>query len=240
MSTILTTPQCINYHVVIPAGGTGLRMQEIGHSIAKQFMRITDKTVLEHAVDAFVQDTDCVSIYIAVADSQITFTESLFSNSKIHVVRGGKTRSQSVLAGLNALHSTSKLNSWVMVHDAARPNLYLSDVEKLKAAVSKEPYGGILASPAKDTLKKTDGKNVLETLDRKTIWHALTPQMFRIGKLFSALNQAILDGIEITDEASAMEYMGAKVLLVEGRKDNFKLTHPEELQLLRNLLRARL
>jgi len=231
----------LNYSLVIPAGGIGQRMLEKANPsqapVAKQFLMLHGRTVLEHSVQAFLDDHDCQHIYIAVADSELEAVKAMFTDSRVHIVRGGKTRMQSVLAGLNALHGLVDEESWVMVHDAARANVYSSDVQKLKKAVSSEAYGGILATPAKDTLKRVIDNNILETLDRTTVWLALTPQMFRLGKLFTALNQAILEEKEITDEASAMEYIGAKTIVVEGRSDNIKLTYSEDILILKELLR---
>ncbi len=232
------------YSVVIPAGGSGQRMQDNTTdpktSVSKQFQLILGKSVLEHAVSEFLADQDCQFIYIAVTDAEVNRIRDLFNDSRVHIIRGGKTRMQSVLAGLNVLKSHVDSEAWVMVHDAARANLYASDLEKLKKSVYPEAYGGILATPSKDTLKLVEENCVSTTLPREKVWHALTPQMFRIGKLYSAMNQAVLEGIELSDESSALEFIGAKVVLVAGRSDNIKLTYPEDLQIMRNLINARL
>lgn len=233
-----------SYSVVIPAGGSGQRMQKntpnLTTSKPKQYLEVLHKTILEHSVSGFLADSDCQHIFIAVADSELETVKSLFQDSRVRVVRGGKSRMQSVLSGLNTLLDIIDSEAWVMVHDAARANLYTSDIEKLKHAVYQEAYGGILASPAKDTIKLAEEHCVSSTLPREQIWHALTPQMFRIGKLFAAMNQAILEGVDLSDESSALEYIGAKVVLVEGRSDNIKLTYAEDLQIMHNLIQARL
>ena len=232
------------YSVVIPAGGNGQRMQNKPQqnqaACAKQFLSVCGKTILEHSISTFLNDMDCQHIYIAVADSEIDKVNLMFSDSRVQIIRGGKTRMQSVLAGLNALLGYIDDEAWVMVHDAARANLYASDLQKLKQAVYQEAFGGILATPAKDTLKFVSGNCIVSTLDREKIWHALTPQMFRLQKLYAAMNQAILEGVELSDEASALEYIGAKVVLVAGRSDNIKLTFAEDLPVMNELINARL
>ena len=232
------------YSVVIPAGGNGQRMFDSSKSaqvpIAKQFLSVQGKTILEHSISVFLMDSDCQHIYIAVADSEVNKVKAMFSNAKVHVIRGGKTRMQSVLSGLNALQGRIADEAWVLVHDAARANLYPSDLEKLKQGVYQEAYGGILAMPAKDTLKLVSEACVTSTLPRDQIWHALTPQMFRLGKLYSAMNQAVLEGVELSDEASALEFIGAKVVLIEGRSDNIKLTYATDLLVMNELINVRL
>ena len=234
----------IQYSVVIPAGGAGQRMlknsEHVNPTLAKQFLTVHGKTILEHSLSGFLSDTDCQHIYVAVADSEIKTVSAMFTDSRVTVIRGGKTRMHSVIAGLNALHGLIDDESWVMVHDAARANLYASDINKLKQTIHLEAYGGILAIPAKDTLKLVADNSVTTTLPREKIWHALTPQMFRLGKLYSAMNQAVLEGVELSDEASALEFIGAKVVLVTGRSDNIKLTYAEDLSVMHELIKARL
>jgi 2-C-methyl-D-erythritol 4-phosphate cytidylyltransferase len=117
------------------------------------------------------------------------------------------------------------------VHDAARPNLARGDLDNLLAVLAEDPVGGLLAVPARDTLKRAgpDGR-VRETVDRSVIWQAYTPQMFRLAPLQHALADARVAGVAVTDEASAMEWAGLAPRLVEGRADNLKVTRPEDLQ----------
>ena len=153
---------------------------------------------------------------------------------------GGRERADSVLAGLRALQLAGAVeDDWVLVHDAARPNLARSDLDLLLAELAADPVGGLLAVPARDTLKRAgpDGR-VRETVDRATIWQAYTPQMFRLGELQRALADALLAGVAITDEASAMEWAGHAPRLIEGRGDNLKVTRPEDLLGLRRLWRV--
>ena len=99
------------------------------------------------------------------------------------------------------------------------------------------PLGGLLGVPVRDTLKQTNAASaVLKTVDRENIWHALTPQMFRFEKLCRAMQQAIASKKSITDEASAIELMGETPVIIEGQRDNIKITYPDDLKLAEKIL----
>ena len=123
-------------------------------------------------------------------------------------------------------------SDWVLVHDAARPCLTTGDLDRLLAELADDPVGGLLAVPVRDTLKQADDAGrVAATVDRSQLWHALTPQMFRLGMVYEALRTALARGLLVTDEAAAMEAAGFAPRLVEGRADNLKITQPEDLAL---------
>jgi 2-C-methyl-D-erythritol 4-phosphate cytidylyltransferase len=116
----------------------------------------------------------------------------------------------------------------------ARPNLSRTDLDNLLRELVNDPVGGLLAVPARDTLKRADSEGrVSETVDRSLIWQAYTPQMFRLGALHRALADGLVSNVSITDEASAMEWAGQAPRLIEGRSDNIKVTRPEDLEWLR-------
>ena len=142
---------------------------------------------------------------------------------------GGAQRSDSVLAGLNALmvHG-AKSDDWVLVHDAARCLITPQQIDGLIDAVTPDPVGGLLAQPLADTLKSADHNRVASTVTRVDKWLAQTPQMFRIGPLKLAIEQA---GSSVTDESSAMESMGFHPLLVPSDSHNFKVTYPQDFAL---------
>ncbi len=156
-------------------------------------------------------------------------------DSRIQRVDGGKERSGSVLNALLHLHAQGASDDdWVLVHDAARPNLARSDLDNLLSELADDPVGGLLAVPARDTLKRADSHGrVTETVDRSMIWQAYTPQMFRLGALHRALADSLVSDVSITDEASAIEWAGQSPRLIEGRSDNIKVTRPEDLEWLR-------
>jgi len=148
-------------------------------------------------------------------------------------VDGGTERCHSVLNALNVLSTKAAPDDWVLVHDAARPCVYTQDITNLLDNVEKNQLiGGLLGMPVRDTMKRTDDLNqVASTVERNQLWHAFTPQMFQLQALRTALDDALAAGIQITDEASAMEWAGYKPLMVEGSADNIKITRPEDLKL---------
>jgi len=145
---------------------------------------------------------------------------------------GGAERAQTVLNGLHALETFAASDDWVLVHDAARPCVRHADIDSLLAAVTGHADGGLLALPLSDTVKRADHNGCVEdTVPRSGLWRALTPQVFRLTALRDALESALRAGVDITDEASAMEYSGARPRLVHGHADNIKVTVPEDLAL---------
>jgi 2-C-methyl-D-erythritol 4-phosphate cytidylyltransferase len=154
---------------------------------------------------------------------------------------GGNERSQSVRNGLAALSGRATRDDWILVHDAARPCVSRQDVDRLLERVQTHPVGGLLAAPASDTLKRagTD-REISETVDRNGLWRALTPQMFRYGKLCDALDRALLvEGRLPTDEAQALEWVGEKPIVVEGSTTNIKITSADDLVIALALMGAR-
>jgi len=157
---------------------------------------------------------------------------------KVLLGSGGAERAQTVLNGLRALETYAAPDDWVLVHDAARPCVRHTDIDSLLAAVAGHADGGLLALPLSDTVKRADHNGCIEeTVPRTGLWRALTPQVFRLAALRDALESAMRAGVEITDEASAMEYSGARPRLVHGHADNIKITLPEDLALAELFLR---
>jgi 2-C-methyl-D-erythritol 4-phosphate cytidylyltransferase len=153
---------------------------------------------------------------------------------------GGAERMDSVLAGLRALQDRAAPNDWVLVHDAARPCLLATELDRLLNELSDDAVGGLLAAPVVDTLKRADdGGRVLQTVPREKLWRALTPQMFRRDILQKALESAQARGVAVTDEAQAVEALGLQPRLVAGDADNIKITLPEDLLRAERILRSR-
>jgi 2-C-methyl-D-erythritol 4-phosphate cytidylyltransferase len=163
-----------------------------------------------------------------------------FAGKPLITCVGGEARADSVLAGLGALPDDVRMDDFVLVHDAARPNLALADIEQLLERGRNDPVGAILAAPVRDTLKRAgDDGGIDGTEPRERLWRALTPQLFRRLQLTRALEAARDAGVGITDESMAMERQGLRPLLVEGADDNFKITTPADLARFEFLLSQR-
>jgi len=222
--------QSPKYWIIIPAAGVGKRM---GADRPKQYLPLLGKSVIEQTIDCFITHSRVERIVVALSRDDGYWPELDISRSpRIVRAEGGTERCHSVLNALDALQEKAGENDWVLVHDAARPCLTRGDLDKLIDELSSDEVGGILAVPVRDTMKRGDGKGHIDhTEDRNDLWHALTPQMFRFALLSDALRKSLADGFVVTDEASAIEHVGLKPRLVEGRADNIKVTRPEDLAL---------
>ncbi|PJK09630.1 2-C-methyl-D-erythritol 4-phosphate cytidylyltransferase [Lysobacteraceae bacterium NML95-0200] len=213
---------------VIPAAGSGSRF---GGEIPKQYLPVAGKPVLLHTLEALLGHPGIAGVVLVLpanGDCPLALPQTCRGKPVLRAL-GGASRAQSVANGLAALPAEVAATDIVLVHDAARPNLAHGDLDALFAALARHP-GAILAAPVRDTLKRADSAGqVLATEPRQALWRALTPQAFTRQPLANALAAAAAQGIEITDEAMAMELAGEKILLVEGREDNFKITTPADL-----------
>ncbi len=223
------------YWVMIPAAGVGTRM---GDDIPKQYISINGKTIIEHTLDCFIQREEIEGIVVAISkEDEYWSTLSVSNNKKIMIAPGGDERFQSVLNGLYTLTDKAQDNDWVLVHDAARPCLKQSVIDRLIIKLRTHDIGGILALPCRDTMKRSNAAGeIFETVERENLWHAQTPQMFKLGKLLAAIEKALNDNVHVTDEAMAMELSGYKPLLVQGHPENIKVTHKEDLKYMKMYL----
>ncbi|MFC3150446.1 2-C-methyl-D-erythritol 4-phosphate cytidylyltransferase [Litoribrevibacter euphylliae] len=220
---------------LVPASGIGSRMQS---DRPKQYLTINNRTVLDLTLTRLLAVPGLYGIMLVLSEDDDYWSLSQFaSHPKIHTAVGGGERFHSVLNGLKALQSLASDQAWIMVHDAARPCVRVSDIENLIGSATQAD-GGLLGIPAKDTVKQVntgqsqDGLHrVNSTVDRSKIWLAYTPQMFRLGQLRHAIEQSIEKQSMITDDASAMEMAGFEPIMVEGASDNIKITHPQDLSL---------
>ena len=215
---------------VIPAAGVGRRM---GADIPKQYLPLAGRKVIDHAVERLLLHPAIDGLYIALAaDDHYWFDTEFAGHPDVVRVAGGQQRADSVLAALTKLQDRADDHDWVLVHDGARPCVRRSDVSKLIDATRRHAVGGLLGMPVRDTMKRdnTLGR-VSTTVERNGLWHALTPQMFRLDLLIDALQQADRQGLAVTDDASAMELAGYQPRLVEAHEDNIKITRKFDLQL---------
>jgi 2-C-methyl-D-erythritol 4-phosphate cytidylyltransferase len=220
--------ESLKFWAVVPAAGVGKRMQS---DRPKQYLELAGKTVIEQTLTRLLGAEVFSAIAVAVSVEDPYWPElELSRHPRVVTAPGGKERADSVLSALQSLHGQADDNDWVLVHDAARPCITSGDIYKLIDTLADDDVGGILALSSHDTLKDVQGDAIIGTLDRRRIWRALTPQMFRYGMLKAALIEAEGNPL-ITDEASALELKGLKPKIVEGRPDNLKITRPEDLAL---------
>jgi 2-C-methyl-D-erythritol 4-phosphate cytidylyltransferase len=217
------------YWVVIPAAGVGSRM---GVDRPKQYISVNDKTILEHTIDCFLQREEIEKIIVAISpEDEYWPTLEIANNEKIITAPGGEERYQSVLNSLHALSDKAVEDDWVLVHDAARPCLNQSAIDRLMIDLRTHDVGGILALQCRDTMKRANETGEIEkTVERESLWHAQTPQMFKYGKLLSAIEDALRQKIVVTDESMAIERAGYQPLLIQGHHENIKITHKDDLQ----------
>ena len=210
---------------IIVAGGTGSRLG----GTPKQFRFLAGLPVWKWSAmvaEKLWEEGAVEELLLVVPEDRIAEAEAESCLSvPTRLTAGGATRSESVMNGLRI-----SCGSHVLVHDAARPNLGREDLAQLLERGRNDPVGAILAAPVRDTLKRAgDDGGIDGTEPRERLWRAFTPQLFRRLQLTRALEAATAEGIEVTDEAMAMEWQGLRPLLVEGAESNFKITTPADL-----------
>lgn len=225
---LIDTPR---YVALIPAAGVGSRM---GATTPKQYMRIGNKSVLQHTVDAFLGFSKIQHTYVVVSPNDAYAHEYLAEAENLSVLRcGGASRRDTVRNGLSKIASELTASDWVLVHDAARPGLTSDLLQHLMDSIGDDAVGGLLALPVVDTVKRVENGKV-QTIPRDGLWLAQTPQMFRYQLLCDALDAAD----QVTDEASAIEAAGHAPILVEGHVRNMKLTLPGDMALIAQYLNS--
>jgi 2-C-methyl-D-erythritol 4-phosphate cytidylyltransferase len=216
--------------VIVPAAGIGRRM---GGERPKQYLELAGLPVLAHVLHRFARLSGVAALVVALHPED-QYWDSLKKppHLKLRTVDGGAERCHSVYNALTALTDQADDQDWVLVHDAARPCIRITDVSRLLRDIEQHPAGGLLALPMADTVKRADvAAQVEATLDRSLLWRAQTPQIFRYGPLKSALQRALAENRVVTDESQAMELAGHRPLLVAGSVDNIKITDMQDMKL---------
>jgi 2-C-methyl-D-erythritol 4-phosphate cytidylyltransferase len=227
-----TTREPARLWAVIPCAGTGARSGALG---PKQYQSVAGKPMVLHTLAAFAAVPRLAGTLVVVSAGDTFFGTG--DATVLVAACGGSTRAASVFNGLNALlEQGAAPTDWVLVHDAARCLVTPAQINTLIDACQHDAVGGLLALKLPDTLKREVDGRVAQTLERGDKWLAQTPQMFRVGELMTALQLA---GDAVTDEASALEFVGKAPLLVEGSAQNFKVTYPQDFALAQAILRAR-
>lgn len=215
---------------MIPAAGLGQRM---GAEVPKQYLPLRGRAVIEYTVERLASHSRIAGVMVAIAPQDASWDHLPCARAaRVRRADGGAERCHSVLNALKRLAEIAGPEDWVLVHDAARPCLRRADLDRMLDTLTTHPVGGILAVPVRDTMKRSGARNeITATVERKGLWHALTPQMFRLGMLAQAIEQALAKGVIVTDEAQAIELAGHQPMLVEGHPDNIKITRPQDLKL---------
>lgn len=213
---------------VVPAAGRGTRF---GGETPKQYLEVGGHPLIAWTLQVLLSHPSIAGAMVVLAADDAHWPAlNEIAGKPVQTCIGGAERADSVLAGVNALPDEVRQDDFVLVHDAARPNLAHADLDRLIDLGRADPVGAILAAPVRDTLKRAgDDGGIDRTEPRERLWRAFTPQMFRRLQLSKALDAAHGAGVVITDEAMAMERQGLRPLLIEGREDNFKVTTPADL-----------
>lgn len=209
---------------IIVAAGRGTRLA----GIKKQFLEIEGKSVLRRSVEKFVK-ADIGEIIISTLSEDLKFVEEMFFDIKdmVSVVAGGYTRQQSVKNAFNACSE----DGIVLIHDAARPFIKVEDIKRV-IYMSEKTGAAALAVKSTDTVKIVENNMIKSTLDRNKIYLVQTPQAFSKDLYRKALRD--VDG-DYTDDCQLMEKMGIDVVIVDGSRNNIKITTPEDLEYARIL-----
>lgn len=224
-------------HVLIPAGGGGLRF---GGDVKKQFLELDSQTVLDHAIATFLGVKNLVQIIVALPAADLKIRETQNPNKTVRFVAGGESRAQSVhqaflaLSGLNPKGANPQ--DIVLIHDAARPLVGHDVIGRVIQATCE--YGAAIPAVAvSDTIKAIghDGF-VTETLDRRGLRAAQTPQGFFYQHLKAAyeIPHALTD--QYTDESMLVEKVGVRVKIVDGSPQNLKITTPFDFEVAKVLV----
>ncbi|MET0330108.1 MAG: 2-C-methyl-D-erythritol 4-phosphate cytidylyltransferase [Dyella sp.] len=219
---------------VVPAAGRGTR---VGGDIPKQYLPLVGQPLIAHTLRRLAGHPSIAGLVVTLSGSDNLWPGwSSIESKPVLTAIGGAERCDSVLAGLDALPASVGADDFVLVHDAARPCVRLADIDALIAQATAND-GGLLGAPLRDTLKRANASGrSLATEPREARWRAFTPQMFRRAQLAAALREARAQGLQVSDEAMAMERAGFAPCLVEGAEDNLKVTTAADFALAEFLL----
>jgi 2-C-methyl-D-erythritol 4-phosphate cytidylyltransferase / 2-C-methyl-D-erythritol 2,4-cyclodiphosphate synthase len=230
----------LRHIALVPAAGSGQRM---GASVPKQYISLAGQPMLVHTVTALLDFEPLSRVMVVVSPDDSLASQVLANLLDSHPLRlsiayvGGNSRAQTVRNGLAAIEpSSTDQQTMVWVHDAARPAIATAQLAALLAALDQHPSGVVLATPMADTLKRVQSDTIQATVDRTQLWAAQTPQCFELNQLMQALDHAQKNSLNVTDEASAIESMGLKPLIVLGSASNFKVTTPADAQMMETIL----
>ena len=203
---------------IITAAGSGRRFGE-----AKQFKKLHGKPLYQYSLDTFIKSRLFDEIILVIPNSNQEKVQKEIKrkySSQVSLVIGGPDRQDSVK---NAIQNSNPNIDLVVIHDAARPFITTTLIEKCISACETSD-GAIIAMQPHDTIKFSKDNIVEKTIDRSNIWMAQTPQAFNKHKILEAYNSSEFDDLVVTDESSLMEKLGYKIMIVPGNGKNFKIT----------------
>ncbi|TSB44645.1 2-C-methyl-D-erythritol 4-phosphate cytidylyltransferase [Alkalicoccobacillus porphyridii] len=224
------------YSIVIPAAGQGKRMRA-GKN--KQFIVLNQIPLIAYTLKVFEEDEWCKQIILVANESEVDAMQAIVDTHQISKVSkitvGGEERQQSVYEGVKQLTGPDEI---VLVHDGARPFIRKASIHRLVQA-AKDAGSAVVAVPMKDTVKRVVNGTIEETINRSSLWSVQTPQAFWRDALLAGHKKAEEQDFKATDDASIMEWIGAKVVVVEGDYSNLKITTPEDLLMAEAIIRKR-
>lgn len=210
-----------SFALLVPAAGLGARMG----GVRKPFLKLAGRSVLDHALSAFLARSDLVEVVVALG-SRPDPHDAAFRDPRVEVAPGGTNRFESVANAFDQLKSEAGL---IAVHDAARPFPSPGVIDACLRLAARG-IGAVAGIPAVDTVKRTSGPGVIvDTPVRDTLWYAQTPQIFPRGVFARAVADCRAGGQPPTDDASMVERVGAEVRMVRAAATNLKITCPEDL-----------
>ncbi len=214
---------------LIVAAGRG---QRFGAAAPKQYVDLGGKPVLRHSLETFLRHPKVGGVRVVIhADDRALYESAAAGLTLLAPTTGGATRQESVRRGLESLKDLRPDN--VLIHDAARPLIDAGLIDRMVGALERAP-AAIPALPVADTVKRAADGHIVETLDRRNLWLAQTPQAFRYGDIMAA--HLAVAGRELTDDAAVAEAAGLAVALVEGTEENFKVTTEADLRRAQQML----
>ena len=229
-----------DFAVILAAAGAGRRFGG-----RKQFLRLLDRPVIHYSLDAFAEVRSIGQIVVVFAPEDLDQGTELVTAWRSSVppelrldglalksVEGGARRQDSVRRGIDAVDASTR---YALVHDAARPLIRPADVERLVAA-TRLHGAAVLGTPAWDSVKRVRGGEIVDEIPRDEVWTVQTPQAAEVVLLRKAYDST---AVEMTDEASALRALGVRVALVEGSRENLKITRPGDEAAAEAFLRAR-
>ena len=218
---------------ILPSAGSGSRFNS---EVPKQYCTIGGKKVIEFSIDLFVELEECQAICIPISEND-QYHKQIQDNAKLHFIKGGPSRAESVKRGYDFLDSSDLNYDNILIHDSVRPCLTETELKRMLEDFSEKKLRAlILALPVSDTLKQSDGNLIRSTISRENVWRALTPQLFTKESLKVAYNSSERELSNISDEASLFDNLDEEVMIMKGSSENIKITFQEDLRLAKTIL----